>query len=181
MVQYNWTCLWSENCSYYGLSCIFWWEDPLLPWADVFFQWRKWKDLLCTQLFCLARSVLSFECSLSSFFCTFAINCSSSKVPATSAQLWKWKFKQAVEGGLHDLLRHVWRCSIVRNEFAHGGCKHPTGYFGLFKTNFSSSWYIKRSQMFWLCNRNDKYEFCYEILVGIYWDIPGEILLQTLC
>ena len=80
MVQYNWTCLWSENCSYYGLSCIFWWEDPLLPWADVFFQWRKWKDLLCTQLFCLARSVLSFECSLSSFFCTFAINCSSSKV-----------------------------------------------------------------------------------------------------
>ena len=74
MVQYNWTCLWSENCSYYGLSCIFWWEDPLLPWADVFFQWRKWKDLLCTQLFCLARSVLSFECSLSSFFCTFANN-----------------------------------------------------------------------------------------------------------
>ena len=148
----------------WSLLYYFWWEDPLLPWADVFFQWRKWKDLLCTQLFCLARSVLSFECSLSSFFCTFAINCSSSKVPATSAQLWKWKFKQAVEGGLHDLLRHVWRCSIVRNEFAHGGCKHPTGYFGLFKTNFSSSWYIKRSQMFWLCNRNDKYEFCRHVM-----------------
>lgn len=147
------------------------------------FFFNEGNEKIYCALNCFVSLALSWVLNVASppFFCTFAINCSSSKVPATSAQLWKWKFKQAVEGGLHDLLRHVWRCSIVRNEFAHGGCKHPTGYFGLFKTNFSSSWYIKRSQMFWLCNRNDKHEFCYEILVGIYWDIPGEILLQTLC
>ena len=64
MVQYNWTCLWSENCSYYGLSCIFWWEDPLLPWTDVFFN--EGNEKIYCALNCFVSLALSWVLNVAS-------------------------------------------------------------------------------------------------------------------